>query len=528
MRRLLVLLVIVAALAAGAAVWLGRMQATDADLSEAPERRAVVPSVPEAPSSLQVRLVLPAAGLADALDRAMPENHRIAGRQRVCVDVVEKVRESVQEQVGGDLGRLLGDLAGRVADEAAGSRTREVCQDVDYDVTIRKNGAPKVRSTGQALEVVLPIAAEGQAGFPGELARALGFDRKNFRGALDAIARVSVDLSSDWCPTVSAEADFRWTDKAQFELLDGWWIDIDKPAGAELRRRIEEGIAALDGIVTCDTVRGALAPQWREVNLALPVPEAGEDVAHLHVRPTGAGFSGIDYGADRISAAIQIDGVTELRSGPAPADGRPLDLPRLERIDTTANRVDINLPVRLDYGTLVGELNRQLAGRTFTGAIPSGEARVTIEEVTVYPSGDRLAAGVRFTADLDARLLGTSGWAYLAARPVLSEDGSRLTLEDVALTRQLDNELWSLLSGIFNDQIAEQITKAAVLPLDDAVAVARTQLDAALDDLRSKTGIEIALDDPRITLTALVPAAEALEAVARFSTRAEVSVVSLR
>jgi len=528
MRRTLILLVLGVAVAAAIAFALGRMQATEQDLSEAPERRATVPSVPEAPSSLQLRLVLPTDALTDALDQAMPGSHRIEGRQRICIDVREKVRESVREQVGGDLGRLLGDLAGQIADEAAGPRTREVCQDVDYDVTIRKNGAPRVRSTGDALEVVLPIAAEGRAGFPGELARALGFDARNFRGALDAIARVSLDLTSDWCPRIAADADFRWTDKAQLELVDGWWIDIDKPAGAELRRRIEAGIAALDDTVTCDMVRDAIAPEWREIDVALPVPDAGDDLAHLHVRPTGAGFSGIDYGTDRVAAAVQIDGVTELRSGPAPGTSRRLDLPRLERIDTTANRVEINLPVRLGYDRLVTELNRQLAGKTFTGTVPSGDARVTVEEVTLYPSGDRLAAGLRFTADLDTRILDTSGWAYLAARPVLSKDGSTLRLKDVTLTRQLDNELWSLLSGIFKDQIAGQVTQSAVFPLDEAVEAARDHLATALHDLEDETGIRVSLDDPEIALTALVPAAEALEAVARFRTRAEVSAVSLR
>lgn len=524
------ILLVVAALAVGAAVaiGLGRMQATEETLSVAPERRALLPSVPEAPSSLQVRLVLPTDALTEALDRAMPENHRITGRQRVCIDVAEKVSESVQGRVGGDLGRLLGDLAGQVAGEAAGTRSKEVCQDVDFDVTIRKNGTPQVRSGADYLEVILPVAAEGQAGFPGELARALGFDRKQFRGALDAIARVSLDLTSDWCPRITADADFRWTDKAQLELLDGWWIDIDRPAGAELARRVDEAVAALDDTVTCDMVRDAIAPQWREVAVPLPVPNASDDAAHLHVRPTGAGFSGIDYAPDRIAAAIQIEGVTEVRSGPAPEASRPLDLPELERIDSTANRVDINLPVRLEYDVLVAELNRQLAGETFTGALPSGEARVTIEEVTLYPSGDRLAVGLRFTADLDARVLDATGWAYLVARPVLSGDGRTLRLEDVALTRQIDNELWSLLSGIFNDQIATRVAQSAVVPLDGAIDAAKAQLAAALTDLEDQTGIRVSLSEPDIALTNVVPAAAALEAVARFRTRADVSAVSLR
>jgi hypothetical protein len=527
MRRTLLLLLAALAVATVAALTLGRMRAAEGDLSQAPERLAYAPSIPEAVSSVQLRLVLPTATLTEALDRAMPESHRFAGTQRVCVDVRAKVSEEVSRQLGGDLGRLLGDLAGEAAREAAGTQSGQLCQDVDYDLTIRRNGAPSVRSTGSALEIVLPIAVEGRAGFPGELARSLGFDARNFRGAMDAIARVSADLTSDWCPRLSAEGDFRWTDRAQLEIVDGHWIDIDAPAGAELRRRIEDGIALLDQSLGCDLVREPLAAEWREIDLALPLPDLGE-AAHLHIRPTGAGFSGFDYGTDRISAALQIDAVTEVRAGPPPGTSPRLDLPPLERIDRTANRVDINLPVRLGYDALTAELNRRLGGRTFTGATPAGEARVRVEEVTLYPSGDRLAAGLRFTADFDARLLDASGWAYLAARPVLSEDGRRIRLEDVALTREIDNELWTLLSGLFNDQIAAELARSADFPLDEPIAAAQEQLALALQELEAASGLRVSLADPEIALTALVPAAEALEAVARFRTQAEVTVLSLR
>ncbi len=523
-RRLLLLTVVLAALAFGATQLLDRARMAEGDLSQPPERLALAPSIPEAPSSLQLRLVLPTAALTAALDREMPTDHRISGTQRVCIDVQTAVRDRVGAELGGELGQLLGNLAGELAREAAGTRSGQLCQDVTYDIAIRRNGAPRVRGTGDALEITLPIAVDGRAGIPGDLARSLGFDSRAFRGAIDVIARVTADLEPNWCPRLSAEGDFRWTDRARLEIVDGTWIDIDQPAGLELRRRIAQGIAALDGLVTCGTVRDAIAPEWREI--ALPLPGA-ETLGHLLVRPTGAGFSGIDYGAEAISAALQVDAVTELRTGPPP-EPRLLDLPQLARIGTAANRVDVNLPIRLGYDQLTAELNRQLAGRTFTGRTPAGEARVTVEEVTLYPSGDRLAAGLRFTASHDSRMLGASGWAYLAARPVISDDGRTLRLADVALTRQVDNDLWALLSNVFNDQIAARIAEEAVFPLDPAIATARTQLTAALADLEARTGVRVTLSDPDIALTTVVPAAEALEAVARFRTRAEVTVRSLR
>lgn len=528
MRRILFLLVAGLALAAAVAVFLGRGTLRDGDLSEAPPRSATVPSVPEAASSLAVRFVLPSAALTEALDRAMPEDHRIAGRQRVCVDAAATVRDQVQGRIGGDIGRLLGDLAGQAARDAAGTQSGQLCQDIDYDVTLRKAGRPSVRGTGDRVEVVLPIAVEGRAGVPGELARALGFDARSFRGAIEAVARVSADLDRDWCPRLTAEGDFRWLERAEFEIVDGVWIDVDGPAGFELRRRIDQGVAALDAVVTCAMVRDAIAAEWREVGIALPIPQAGENAAHLFLRPTGAGFSGIEHGAEAIAAAIRIDGVTELRSGPPPATVRRLELPPLERIDARAGAVEINLPVRLGYDRLEAELTRQLAGRVFTGRTPAGEVRLSVEEVTVYPSGERLALGVRFTAGHGARALSASGWAYLVARPVLSADGRTVGLEEVGLTRQVDNELWSALSALFNDQISALVARSAVFPLDAPIAAATDRLGAALAGLEAETGIRVTLEAPDVALTALVPAADALEVVARFRTEAEVAVLTLR
>jgi hypothetical protein len=174
----------------------------------------------------------------------------------------------------------------------------------------------------------------------------------------------------------------------QFEIVDGVWIDVDGPAGFELRRRIAQGVEALDTVVTCAMVRDAVAPSGARSLWRCLIPQAGEDAAHLFLRPTGAGFSGIDHGTEAIAAAIRIDGVTEIRSGPPPATLSPLELPaaRTDR-GTGANTVEINLPVRLGYDRLAAELNRALGGREFVGQTPAGEVRLTVEEVTVYPSG---------------------------------------------------------------------------------------------------------------------------------------------
>jgi hypothetical protein len=528
MRKSIILLAMSVTVAAAVALGISRLEVSERDLSEAPPREATDPSLPAGPSSVQVSAVVSTAALTEGLDRAIPDSHRIEGTKSICSNTGDSVRDTVGQAVGGELGKRLGEFAGRVADDTMQTRFKEMCHNVNYAVTLVKTGNPEVRSSDQGLVILLPIGAEGDIGLPGELARILGLNKKSFRGALNALIDISLDITSDWCPEISAKVDFQWTENAQFEILDGWWIDIDRPAGAVLRRQIDKAIKDIDQKIGCDDIRNAVAPKWHQYNIALPLPEVGADAAHLTVRPTGAGYSGISYRPDSIAAAIQLDAMTEVIAGPAPADPGPLPLPPLERIDVSARHVDIHLPIRLGYDELDKELNRVFAGKTFTGNLPTGAAKVTIDRVTVYPSGNRLVAGLHFKANLDTRLLDVAGWAYLAARPVLSEDKQTIKLEDVSLTREVDNDLWSLLSDVFNTQIVAEIERSAVFDLEKPITEATAQLQKAVADFKEKSGIDISLENPEITLIAVAPAAQALEAVARFRTEAAVSVLSLK
>jgi hypothetical protein len=291
------------------------------------------------------------------------------GRQRVCVDAAPRcaIRSG---QVGGDLGRLLGDLAGRsratprarASGALPGRRLRR-----DHP----QGGAAGGSRTGRGLEVVLPIAVEGRAGVPGELARALGFDSRSFRGAIEAVARVSADLDRNWCPRLTARATSAgstarssrsWTATGSTWTAGGLRAPPPDRAGHRGARRAR------------DLRHGARRhrAEWRENGVALPIPQADEDLAHLFVRPDrrrllrhrlrGRGHFCSDPHRRRDRTAHRARRPRRRR----------LELPPLERIGARANTVDINLPVRLGYDSLAAELNRQLAGRDLHRPDPGG------------------------------------------------------------------------------------------------------------------------------------------------------------
>jgi hypothetical protein len=120
--------------------------------------------------------------------------------------------------------------------------------------------------------VSVPISATGQAGFTGDVAKALALDKKNFRGALNAFADISLDIGSDWCPALTASADFNWTNKAEFEIVHNWWINIDGEVGPKLKEKIQNAIADFKTKVTCDDVKKAVTPFWHSYSFPIAAP----------------------------------------------------------------------------------------------------------------------------------------------------------------------------------------------------------------------------------------------------------------
>jgi hypothetical protein len=140
----------------------------------------------------------------------------------------------------------------------------------------------------------------------------------------------------------------------------------------------------------------------------------------------------------------------------------------------------------------------------------AGEIVVEVANLDIYPSGDRLAVGIDFSAEMPRRLFDAGGTLWLTARPVLSEDGAGIALRNIDVTRQLDSAVWSLATAAFEGRIRAALAQAAVIDLGDQRAAAIEAIEAAAAEAGSRGGVDLDLRTRDLALEGITIAADRL------------------
>jgi len=464
--------VVSTALAAAAAGWVW-WQGREAVLTEAPERRAgrlVLPAGRE--SRLELPLLLPYAVIEAVANRELPEQFPFAGSgQETCRNV---------------LGQRL-------------------CVGTRYEGVVERNGPFAVTAAGDAIAARLPLTVTGRGALTGPLARLPGLGARAFRAGLVADARLSLDVTPEWCARVSAAVDVGWTDRPSVEIAEGVWVDVTPVVEPRVRRELERLPERLERAIPCERVRAVVDRLWRPTTIPLRLP--GADALMLNLVPRAVGLSAVEARQEGVAVTIALTALTEV--GTAAAETAP-PLPPAQRIARAPGMLDVSVPVRVGYETLSAALNAQLTGRDLPFRTPAGEGRVRLRDVTVYPAAEAIAVGLSFRARLPGRFLDAAGRAYLVARPVVEDGGRRLRLTDLRLARTIDNPALAFLSAAFESDILAAITRLATIDLDAEAARAGETLGRALADPERTRGIRLSLTDLRLAIEAVAPEADAL------------------
>lgn len=449
-------------------------------------------------STVAASLVLPFARLSEVANAKAPGEFAKGGRERPC----KRIGPKGSLPFGGSF-----DL------------TKEVCMDVDYQVTA-KRGAIAIASGAQpaSVRVAVPIRFDGWAGFTGDLAGVLKLNRKNFEAAVDAWVDLSIDVGPNWCPRVSGTADFRWVTPAKVEVAGGVWVPIDGLVEDELRARMRELKTALESAIDCQPVRAELGKLWAAQSV--PLPAGGGLEGHLQLQPTGMGFSGLKVGAQAISFTVQAQAKVSVAD--KPLERAELALPALERVAAAPGRIALAVPVHAPYGQLTAAVEAAVVGRSFSADTPAGSVEVKVKGVRLYPSNENLVIGLDFEADLPGRVLDVTGQVFLYGRPMVDGSGRRVSVADLKFSRILDNAVWSAASLVFEQQIREAVAGAATLDLGSAMEEAKTLLANQLASVHARTGVRVDLSHPRIAIGRIVPAQDVLVVEGLFESGAEV------
>ena len=484
----------IGAVAAAAAGWVAYdwYGARDQVLSTPPERSSS-DYVPDASDSTVVaNLLLPYPVLEEALnDLGAALNDSTTGREKVAeiagVDLV--ARWSIDHAVDG-----------RIAVSAEAGRLR----------------------------ISLPGRFAGTVGLTGDVARTLGLDARRVDGSFVVAATAGVEIGEDFCPAlVPGKVAFHWQREARVELVGRTRVfgmrvgPIHYAFGHQIEDQIRDALARAlrdqRDAIPCAPVHAELAEIWRPHSFPVDIP--GMARLHVNLEPRALGVSDLLVEEDGLRMVAQLDARAEVSD--SPADDDPIDFPSNSGASAEEGRIDLAVPLSLGYGTIRSAAMTALGNSPLVLETEAGEIVVEVANLDIYPSGDRLAVGIDFSAEMPRRLFDAGGTLWLTARPVISEDGAGIALRDIEVTRQLDSAVWSLATAAFEDRIRAALAQAAVIDLGDQRAAAIAAIEAAAAEAGSRGGLDLDLRTRNLALEEITIAADRLVVEAIYAAKLE-------
>lgn len=471
------------------------------ELTEAPPKGSATLTLATPESSVAAKAAITYARLAAEANKAAPANYTKSDRARPCVRVGPK-----------------GDLP------FGGSYdwTTEVCQDVDYHINVERTGPVTVVKgpvPGTARASV-EVKFSGQAGFSGDLAKFLGLDKKNFDGSFVGYVDIGVQVGPDWCPKLIATPGFDWRNKARLEVMHKWNIDVSGKLGPEMQKQLETMRDQLVGALDCAKVKAEVGKVFAQQAFPIAIPNNGN--VYVNVDPVSIGFSGITATDTALELALMVTAKVAVATVAGPTAPKPL--PPLAQVPLAPSKISLAVPLRASYERLNAAIAPVVKDKTFAAETPAGKVSVTVHEVDVYPSKDKVAVRVKFAADTPASWFDTKGNAYLAAKPVVEKNGMIITLTDLQFSRAVDSALWTVVSAIFEKDIKGAIATAARVDLAGPIEQGKVALMAQLAELQRKSGVAVVLTDTAITAGPIVPTDSELVAEVRFESVANVTI----
>ena len=396
------------------------------------------------------------------------------------------------------------------------------CLTVHWHVEPSRNGQITLVKQGDRFLITVPAKLTGGAGFGGGIAHLLSLNDKTFGGAFVISVAASAALDGRYCPVVSiGDVNFDWKQVLNIELVGDshiepipgyrigigpWKLPVGNLLTDKLRSTLKDGLQKAAANLPCDQVRTQIAKLWH--TYSVPVALSGLPVFVL-AKPTSLSSPGIivEDAALRLDARLAADVQVSVKAAPEAFLG---DLPPNKPTPNQPGLLSLAVPIVTPFETLTAAAKTALNGKTYDAAIGNGTAHITVRDVDTYPSGDQVAVGVDFAASIPGKIYDVSGKIWLTAKPVVDASGTKVSLANVVLYRQLSNPIWSAFTLVAAGELARQVEEKATYDLGSSIAKAKQALVSALQDPSKTGGVRIALADPKLALGRVVVAKEGL------------------
>jgi len=197
-------------------------------------------------------------------------------------------------------------------------------------------------------------------------------------------------------------------------------------------------------------------------------------------------------------------------------------LPKLQRIPYEVAKTDFSLLMRLPYQLLAEHAAAEVVGQRFASDTVAGAVSVILNSLDIFPSGNKLAIALTFTADLPASRGDVKGELFMTSLPVVDSAGHILTLSQIELTPVIDSVIWNTVANLFESHIISALEEKSSINLAPHLSDLEAELLSQFADGGKTRGARISADDLEIRLESMVPESSALALVLRATTSLDV------
>ena len=396
----------------------------------------------------------------------------------------------------------------------------KICGTTQWQYSVERSEEVNIGGHHDQVIITLPLNFKGKVGLQGDIARLLNIEEMDFDGALQARIYMGFDLSADWCPIINSHIEYHWTQSPRIEWIAGVDFNLQEKLDSVIAKQLEKLEDTIADSIDCQRFRNDMATHWRSYSIMLDIPSMQE--MYLNLVPTSFAFSGMHTNTKKIGMAFLLEATSTLQATPIPEQIR--ELPSLRKVEYQSGKTVFNLLIRTNYSQLHELAAPAIVGKSFSSESIFGAVSIHVKSLSISGNTNGITIGIGFDADVPGVQGITQGQLYLSAAPVVDTVGRQVRLHNIALSKVVDNKLWSAISTVFERQIIQHISQHAVLDFDQILSELERRLLTQLSDPQRTGGLHISAQELNIELIELHPEQASLAALLRVSTDLDIDI----
>lgn len=303
------------------------------------------------------------------------------------------------------------------------------------------------------------------------------------------------ELDSQWNlePNLNVSADLT---RAEIAISD-----ITISIRTVLQEQLEKAIAReqpqfISQVINQLDIKGKVEKTWNDLHLLQQINKAPS--IWVKIEPQRIAFQPFDLGdGETIKSGIAIEMFVETCICETVSAINLKPFPNLDIENAIANKFLIHLPVQASFEELNKTLQSEISGKSFTIA---ENTQLTINNINVSTSGQKIVAKVDFNAEQDNFMTGAKGVLYLLGNMVYDRQAQALQVVDLDYDINTKNELVKAANWLVKNTLLKQIEKRLSFPLDRELEKAKAIANNYLQTLKlpSEINADIEVEDLKI------------------------------